>query len=90
MTKEHAQMEVSLNESSDIMEAKWHKEVQIQVDKLEEKQKELDAANERILGLLGEVETLKLALKDEKHAAIAENAEEMGKLASEIEILKGM
>lgn len=88
MTKEHAHMETTLNESKSIMEAKWRKEVEAEARKLETKQKELDAANERIVGLLGEIEALKLALKDEKNAAHAENAEEMSKLASEIEILK--
>lgn len=88
MTKEHAHMETTLNESKSIMEAKWRKEVEAEARKLEAKQKELDAANERIVGLLGEIEALKLALKDEKNAAHAENAEEMSKLASEIEILK--
>jgi Chromosome segregation ATPases len=88
MTKEHAHMETTLNESKSIMEAKWRKEVEAEAHKLDAKQKELDAANERIVGLMGEIEALKLALKDEKNAAHAENAEEMSKLASEIEILK--
>lgn len=88
MTKEHAQMETTLNESKDVMETKWRKEIEAETEKIAAKQKELDAANEKIVGLMGEIEQLKLALKDEKNAAHAENAQEMGKLASEIEILK--
>lgn len=88
MTKEHAQMETTLNESKDVMETRWRKEIEAETEKIAAKQKELDAANEKIVGLKGEIEQLKLALKDEKNAAHAENAQEMGKLASEIEILK--
>lgn len=88
MTKEHAQMETTLNESKDVMETKWRKEIEAETEKIAAKQKELDAANEKIVGLMGEIEQLKLALKDEKNSAHAENAQEMGKLASEIEILK--
>jgi len=88
MTKEHAQMETTLNESKDVMETKWRKEIEAETEKIAAKQKELDMANEKIVGLMGEIEQLKLALKDEKNAAHAENAQEMGKLASEIEILK--
>lgn len=88
MTKEHAQMETTLNESKDVMETRWRKEIEAETEKIAAKQKELDAANEKIVGLLGEIEQLKLALKDEKNSAHAENAQEMGKLASEIEILK--
>lgn len=88
MTKEHAQMETTLNESKDVMETKWRKEIEAETEKIAAKQKELDMANEKIIGLMGEIEQLKLALKDEKNAAHAENAQEMGKLASEIEILK--
>lgn len=88
MTKEHAQMETTLNESKDVMETRWRKEIEAETEKIVAKQKELDAANEKIVGLLGEIEQLKLALKDEKNSAHAENAQEMGKLASEIEILK--
>ena len=88
MTKEHAQMETTLTESKDVMETRWRKEIEAETEKIAAKQKELDAANEKIVGLLGEIEQLKLALKDEKNSAHAENAQEMGKLGSEIEILK--
>jgi kinesin family protein C1 len=88
MTKEHAQMETTLTESKDVMETKWRKQIEAETEKIAAKQKELDAANEKIVGLMGEIEQLKLALKDEKNVAHAENAQEMGKLASEIEILK--
>lgn len=88
MTKEHAHMESTLTESKDVMDSKWRKQIEAETAKLNDKQKELNQANERIVGLQGEIQVLKLALKDEKNAAHAENAEEMGTLASEIEILK--
>ena len=78
MTKEHAYMETSLNESKDVMETKWRKEVDAETSKLDEKEVELNQAKERIIGLGGEINAMKLALKDEKNAARAENAEEMG------------
>jgi len=88
MTKEHAYMETSLNESKDVMETKWRKEVDAETSKLDEKEVELNQAKERIIGLGGEINAMKLALKDEKNAAHAENAEEMGKLGASIEIMK--
>jgi len=88
MTKEHASMETTLNESKDVLETKWRKEIEAEQEKIKDKQAELDAANERIVGLQGEIEALKDALKDEKNLASAENAEEMSKLSAQIEILK--
>ena len=88
MTKEHAHMESTMTESKDVMDEKWRNQIQAETTKLNDKQKELNKANERIVGLQGEIQVLKLALKDEKNAAHAENAEEMGRLASELEILK--
>ena len=58
------------------METKWRKEIEAETEKIAAKQKELDMANEKIVGLMGEIEQLKLALKDEKNAAHAENAQE--------------
>lgn len=81
-------METSLNESKDVMETKWRKEVDAETSKLDEKEVELNQAKERIIGLGGEINAMKLALKDEKNAAHAENAEEMGKLGASIEIMK--
>lgn len=88
MTKEHAQMEATLNDSRDIMETKWRKQVEEESEKLVVKQQEMNKLQERIVGLQGEIEALKLALKDEKNVAAAENAEQMSKLSAEIEILK--
>lgn len=88
MTKEHASMETTLNESKDVMETKWRKQLEAQEDKFRGKEDELVQAGERIAGLQGEIEALKESLKDEKNAAAAENAEEMSKLASDIEIMK--
>lgn len=88
MTKEHSSMETTLNESKDVLETKWRRQIEVEEDKLKDKQKELDDAKERIIGLQGEIEALKNALKDEKNIASAENAEEMGRLAAQIEIMK--
>ncbi len=88
MTKEHASMETTLNESKDVLETKWRKEIEAEQEKYISKQKELDDASERIVGLQGEIEALKQALKNEKNLASAENAEEMSKLSAQIEILK--
>lgn len=88
MTKEHAMMETTLSESKDVMETKWRKKLEAQEEKYEEKEKEIVLLNERIAGLQGEISALKDALKDEKNLAAAENAEEMSKLRSEIEIMK--
>jgi len=88
MTKEHAYMETNLTESKDVMETKWRQQVEAEASKLTQKQAELNEANERMIGLGGEINAMKLALKDEKNSAHAENATEMGKLASEIEIMK--
>ena len=88
MTKEHSSMETTLNESKDVLETKWRRQIEVEEDKLKDKQKELDGAKERLIGLKGEIEALKNALKDEKNIASAENAEEMGRLAAQIEIMK--
>ena len=88
MTKEHASMETTLNDSKDVMETKWRKQIEAEQDNFNTKQKELDNAKETIIGLRGEIEALKMALKDEKNSASAENAEEMGKMSAQIEILK--
>lgn len=88
MTKEHAMMETTLSESKDVMETKWRKKLEAQEEKYEEKEKDIVLLNERIAGLQGEISALKDALKDEKNLAAAENAEEMSKLRSEIEIMK--
>lgn len=88
MTKEHASMETTLTESKDVLETKWRKKLEDQEEKYQEKQEEIVKLNERIVGLQGEISALKDSLKDEKNAAAAENAEEMSKLRSEIEISK--
>ena len=88
MTKEHAHMESTMTESKDIMDTKWRSQIEAETSKLNDKQEELNKANERVIGLQGEIQVLKLALKDEKNSAHAENTEEMGRLASELEILK--
>lgn len=88
MTKEHAMMETTLSESRDVLETKWRKKLEAEEEKFKEKEEEIVQLNERIVGLQGEISALKDALKDEKNLAAAENAEEMSKLHSEIEILK--
>merc|ERR1719330_904309 len=87
MTKEHAHMETSLNEAKEVEESKWRKELQLQEQKYEAKEKELVQAGERIAGLNGEIDALKEALQNEKSAAVAENAEAMSKLNAEINVL---
>jgi kinesin family protein C1 len=87
MTKEHAQMETQLNEAKDVLEARWRKQLQAQEGKFEDKEKELVSAGERVVGLQGEIDALKVALQNEKSTAVAENAEEMSKLNAEIMIL---
>merc|ERR1719330_622921 len=87
MTKEHAHMETSLNEAKEVEESKWRKELQLQEQKYEAKEKELVQAGERIAGLNGEIDALKEALQNEKSAAVAENAEEMSKLNAKINVL---
>mmetsp|Transcript_15076 Transcript_15076/g.18384 ORF Transcript_15076/g.18384 Transcript_15076/m.18384 type:complete len:1089 (-) Transcript_15076:257-3523(-) len=88
MTKEHAHMETSLNEAKEVEESKWIKELEIQKEIYKAKENELVQANEKIAGLYGEIEALKVALTQEKSSAFAENAEEMSKLNAEISILK--
>uniref|UniRef100_A0A7S3Q460 Kinesin motor domain-containing protein n=1 Tax=Chaetoceros debilis TaxID=122233 RepID=A0A7S3Q460_9STRA len=88
MTKEHAMMETTLSESKDVMETKWRKKLEAQEEKYENKEKDIVVLNERVAGLQGEISALMDALKDEKNLAAAENAEEMSKLRSEIEIMK--
>ena len=87
MTKEHAHMESSLTEAKEFEESKWKEELEVQQEKYKMKEKELEQAKERIAGLNGEIEALKAALKNEKSAAVATNAEEMSKLNAELRVL---
>jgi len=88
MTKEHAQMETQLNEAKDVLDSKWRKQLEAHEGKFQSKEDELLESKENIVGLQGEIEALKLSLQNEKSVAVAEAAEEMGKLTSEISILK--
>jgi kinesin family protein C1 len=87
MTKEHAQMETSLNEAKEVEESKWRKQLQAEDEKFKAKEQELIMTGETIAGLRGEIQALKESLQDEKSAAVAENAEHMSKLNAEINVL---
>jgi kinesin family protein C1 len=88
MTKEHAQMETYLKENQDVVQSKFKKELDTQIKLVEEKELELQRSNERIVGLLGEIETLQSNLQNEKSVAVAECAQEMSKMSAEISIMK--
>merc|ERR1712038_641630 len=66
MTKDHAQMEMQLNEAKDVLEAKWRKQLDSKDEIYQEKVDELEKTNEVIAGLHGEIEALKVSLENEK------------------------
>ena len=80
MTKEYAQMEAQLKDSSTFEEVKWRKIVESQKEKLAEKENELKAALEEQMALQVQIEALKQALQTEKTVALADTTEEMSKL----------
>merc|ERR1712038_370437 len=88
MTKDHAQMEMQLNEAKDVLEAKWRKQLDSKDEIYQEKVDELEKTNEVIAGLHGEIEALKVSLQNEKSVAVAESAKEMSKLSAEINVMK--
>jgi len=88
MTKDHAQMEMQLNEAKDVLEAKWRKQLDSKDEVYQEKVDELEKTNEVIAGLHGEIEALKVSLENEKSVAVAESAKEMSKLSAEINVMK--
>merc|ERR1712038_845145 len=88
MTKDHAQMEMQLNEAKDVLEAKWRKQLDSKDEIYQEKVDELEKTNEVIAGLHGEIEALKISLENEKSVAVAESAKEMSKLSAEINVMK--
>merc|ERR1712038_795837 len=88
MTKDHAQMEMQLNEAKDVLEAKWRKQLDSKDEIYQEKVDELEKTNEVIAGLHGEIEALKVSLENEKSVAVAESAKEMSKLSAEINVMK--
>lgn len=88
MTKEHAQMETQLNESKEVLEVKWRKQLEVQEEQYKKKEEECAECREAIVGLNGEIDALKISLQNEKSVAVAEAAGEMSKLTAEISILK--
>merc|ERR1719330_2114271 len=88
MTKEHAQMESNLNDAKEVEESKWRKELENQQRKYEDKEKELVQAGETVVGLNGEIESLKITMQNEKSVAMNEVAAEETNLMAEIDVLK--
>merc|ERR1719330_1856600 len=88
MTKEHAQMESNLNDAKEVVEGQWRKQLEEQEEQYEVKEVELGEARETVVGLNGEIESLKVSMQQEKSVAMDEAAREVNKFYTEIDILK--
>merc|ERR1712038_1358069 len=88
MTKDHAQMEMQLNEAKDVLEAKWRKQLDSKDEIYQEKVEELAEARETVVGLNGEIESLKVSMQQEKSVAMDEAAREVNKFVAEINVMK--
>jgi chromosome segregation ATPase len=88
MTKEYAQMEAQLKDSSTFEEVKWRKMIEEKDEQLAIKENELKAALEEHMALQVQIEALKHALQSEKTVAFSDTTEEMSKLKGELRVLK--
>jgi len=88
MTKEYAQMEAQLKDSNAILEAKWRKTLEMEEEKVQNKDHDLKVAQEELCALQVQIDELKQALQTEKNVALVEYAEEVSKLKGELLVLK--
>jgi len=90
LTKDHARMEAHLAECNEAMELKWGEKLNEQTRICELKENQLGESQQKIAGLEGEIETLKMALKDVKGGMIegTDQTEQLRKLNGEIAATK--
>ena len=88
MTQEHARIEAKLKEENVGLGRHWREKLDVQVNALNDKEELRLEAKQIISGLEAELNSLKKSLSDQKNMANARNAEEIGKLTGEINVLK--